>query len=177
MKPASYYLPLGEGRFRATEATVGPWDPRLQHGSPPAALLARTIEHGLPRDDARIARLAFDFLGPVPVDELAIEASVVRPGARIELSRARISVGGRAVMEASAWRIAVSAGRAPEVPIAGALPPLPGPQAMQLFVDVPSFGYGESLEWRFSEGGFAEMGPATSPLITFFEASFAQFDA
>ncbi|MEA2478304.1 MAG: hypothetical protein QOJ07_226, partial [Thermoleophilaceae bacterium] len=27
----SFYEPLGGGRWRATEHTVGPWDERLQH--------------------------------------------------------------------------------------------------------------------------------------------------
>ena len=165
-------MDLGSGRLRATAATVGPWDPRLQHGSPPVALLARTIEHTLPRDDARIARLGCDFLGPVPVDELGVEAHVDRPGARVERSRARLEAGGRVALEATAWRIATTAGRAPAVPMAGAVPPLPGPQAQQLFIDVPPFGYGESLEWRFAEGSFARMGPAavwSRPRVPLFE--------
>jgi hypothetical protein len=32
--------------FVPTTATVGPWDPNLQHGSPPAALLARAMLAG-----------------------------------------------------------------------------------------------------------------------------------
>jgi len=158
---SSYYVALDDHRFRSTPATVGPWDPRLQHGGPPAALLARAIEHGLPRPNARIARITFDFLGPVPVDELTVQAEVDRAGARIERSRATLAAGGRAVMEARAWRIATSPDRSPAAPMQGSLPPLPGPvENMQFFADVPTFGYGESLEWRFAEGSFAEPGPA-----------------
>lgn len=159
--PGAFYEPLSDGRFASTAATAGPWDPRLSHGSPPAALLLRTIERALPRDDVRVARIAYDFLGPVAVGELTVSADMLRPGRRVELCRARLSVGGRTAMEATAWRIAVTTGRVPEVRDARAAPCLPAERTRQLFVDVPSFGYGEALEWRFVEGGFDRTGPAT----------------
>jgi hypothetical protein len=161
MDQPSYFLPLGDGRFRATAATVGPWDPRLQHGSPPAMLLAHSIERAFPRPDVRFARLGFDFLGTVAADELSIAVEMVRSGARIERSQARLSVGGRVAMQASAWRIAVAPERAPAVAGSERVPPLPPPQTTRLFADVPAFGYGESLEWRFVDGGFDALGPAT----------------
>ncbi len=158
----SYYVSLGDHRFRATDATVGPWDPRLQHGSPPAALLARAIERGLPRDDARIARVDFHFLGPVAVGELTVEAEVVRPGARVERSRARLSVAGRVAMEANAWRIAVAPGRVPAVAVSELPPAFVEEQPTPRFGDVAAFGYAESLEWRFAEGDFETPGPAAA---------------
>src|SRR5580698_4659370 len=108
--PKAFYEPLGGDRFASTPACAGPWDKRLSHGSPPASLLLRTIERSLPRGDARVARIAFDFLGPVAVAEVAMSAEMVRPGARVELCRARLAVGGRTAMEASAWRIATGPG-------------------------------------------------------------------
>jgi hypothetical protein len=161
MPESAFFLPLPDGRFRATPATVGPWDPRLQHGSPPAALLARAVERATPRDDVRIGRIAFDFFGAVPAGELAVDAEVVRPGARIDLSRARITAGDRTLMEARAWRISAAPGRVTEVPFLERPPALPGPQAQVYFADTPPFGYGEALEWRFVEGGMDRLGPAT----------------
>jgi hypothetical protein len=164
MLPTAFYLPLPDGQLRPTWAASSPWDPRLQHGAPPSALLARTLERSLPRPDSRIGRIAFDFLGPLPLADVAVEAEVTRPGARIERSRARMSSGGRPVFEASAWRIAVQPGRAPAVASPEVAPPLPaqsdGP--VQSFCGVPvSFGVGEALEWRFAEGSFDQFGPAT----------------
>lgn len=159
--PEAFYEAQSDTRFRATSATVGPWGPTLSHGSPPAALLLRAIERAFPRDDARVARIAYDFFGPVPVGELEVATEMVRPGARIELARARLSSGGKTVMTASAWRIAVAPGRVPEIGDTRAVPALPGPQELPLFVDVPPFGYGEALEWRFVEGRFDAIGPAT----------------
>jgi hypothetical protein len=40
----SFYEPLEDGAYRATELTRGPWDPRHQHAGPPAALIGREVE-------------------------------------------------------------------------------------------------------------------------------------
>lgn len=157
--PSAFYEALGSGHFRSTSAVEGPWDPRLAHGSPPATLLAHCIEQSLPRPDARIARIAFDFLGAVPVGEVTTSAEIVRPGARVELCRATLAAGGRPAMVATAWRISTAADRAPAVPDRRPPPPLPAEAADTLFLNVP-FGYGDALEWRFIEGSPVELGPA-----------------
>jgi hypothetical protein len=38
---------------------------------------------------------------------------------------------------------------------------LPETATSTYFESVPRFGYGDALEWRFAEGSFVEMGPAT----------------
>jgi hypothetical protein len=163
MTSSAFYVLLGENRFRATDATVGPWSADLQHGGPPAALLGRMIERALPRDEARVGRIAFDFLGPVAVGEVSLEASVERPGARVELSRARLSVNGRVAMQASAWRIATQPGRVPAIASrTPPIPPLPGPQPSVVFHRVAQFGYADAMEWRFAEGAFDALGPAVA---------------
>jgi hypothetical protein len=72
-------------RFVATVHARGPWDPGAQHGGAPAALLAEAVrERGM-----HVARLTYDFVGPVPVDgPLTIETRLVRPGARLQLVEA-----------------------------------------------------------------------------------------
>jgi hypothetical protein len=158
--PASFYRLTGvAGTFESTPATVGPWDPKLQHGSPPAALLLRAIEEAHPRADARVARITFDFFGSVPVAEVSLTTEHVRPGARIDLSRARLSSGGRTAMEASAWRLALQPGAIPAVPDLRPAPRLPPPHG-DVFEQMPSFGYGRAMEWRFVEGSFFDLGPA-----------------
>jgi hypothetical protein len=157
----AFYVPLAPDRFESTPAVVGPWDARLSHGSPPAALLLHAIERAFPRDDVRVGRIAYDFYGPVPATELSVATEVVRGGARIELLRARLSAGGKTAMEASAWRIAAQPGKVTPVADTRRPPPVPGPQAQELFSGLSSpFGYGAALEWRFVEGSFREPGPA-----------------
>src|SRR5580692_5057092 len=170
--PAAFYEPVSGDRFASTSATVGPWDPRLCHGSPPATLLLHSIERAFPRPDARVGRIAFDFFGPVPVAELTVSTEMVRPGARVELARARLSAGGKVAMEASAWRIATQSGRVDPVLDPRRPPPLPGPQSQEPLIELPFFGYGKALEWRFVQGSFRELGPATAyarPLLPLIE--------
>ena len=65
----SFYLPTGDpGTWQPTEATIGPWSPRSQHGGPPAALVVREAERlaaGVVSGPADALRLSLDFLGPV----------------------------------------------------------------------------------------------------------------
>jgi hypothetical protein len=157
----AFYEPLEGGRFRSTNWTVGPWDPGLQHGSPPAALLGRVLERLAPRPGVRIARFAMDFLGPIPVEELTIDAEVLRPGSRIELVTATARSKARPILRASAWRIAAEAGRSPIVAEPGQVPKLPPAQPQIFFPGIARFPYGEALEWRFVDGGFERLGPAT----------------
>ena len=57
---SSFYVPLGEGLFRATELTASPWGPGSQHGGPPAALLGRTLESDAGGEDTS----AWTFVNP-----------------------------------------------------------------------------------------------------------------
>jgi hypothetical protein len=72
-------------RFVPTVHARGPWDPGAQHGGAPAALLAEAVrEPGM-----HVARLTYDFVGPVPVDgPLRIETRLVRPGVRLQMVEA-----------------------------------------------------------------------------------------
>lgn len=103
----AYFEPLGlsDGweNFRATEHTVSAWGPDLQHGAPPSALLTRAMDRLDPSDETRLARIAVDLLGPVPLGELRTRARVARPGRRIQLLEAELDAGGRTVARASAW--------------------------------------------------------------------------
>ena len=98
----AFYEPLGDGRFRSTAHTGGPWDPRVQHAGPPAALLGRALERCAPRDGFVLARLTFEILGPVPVAEVEVAAAVVRPGRSVELLEGELRAGGRAGDDARA---------------------------------------------------------------------------
>jgi len=159
--PEAFYRRESDEVFVPTTATVGPWDPNLQHGSPPAALLAHAMLAAAARDDMRIAHFSLDFLGPVPVAPMTVRAEVVRAGKRIELISATATVGGRQVLRSSAWLIAVAPDRSPALRVDEAAPPLPSVAADALFKAVPHFGYGDAVEWRFVAGSFQALGPAT----------------
>jgi hypothetical protein len=155
----AYFEPLGDGRFRATEHTSGPWDPGAQHAGPPSALLARALEALAPDPERMLARVTLEILGPVPVAEVAVQAAVVRPGRSVEMLEAELRAGGRAAMRARAWTMLRAA--ADDVHNSSAAPPRPdaespGPTTW------PYSGYLHSVEWRFARGGWDDSGPATA---------------
>ena len=69
--------------------TASNWDPAIQHGSPPLALMTKAIEERaeLARTGSglRIGRLTLDILGAIPVAPVKVRAWVDRPGSRISL--------------------------------------------------------------------------------------------
>ena len=101
----TFYEPLGDNRYRATEHTVGPWDPGSQHGGPPAALLAQAIEVTSPSWAATVARMSVEILSLIPVSDMLVRSRVLRPGRSVELVEAELDALGRTVMRAQAWRI------------------------------------------------------------------------
>jgi len=154
--PAAYYLPLGDGRFQATEATMSPWDHAAQHGGPPTALLATCLDDAFGRPEMRVARISMDFLGPMPRTSVRVETRLIRPGRRTQLSEASLWAGDREVATARVWHLAATL--ATESGAAGSGVPgepvdLPGPQPQRYFGD-DSWGYGRAAEWRMVTGGF-----------------------
>src|SRR5947209_18861429 len=93
MSAEAVFLPVGDTTFLATELARGPWDPAAQHGGAPAALLMRAFERLPAADGLVLARVTYEFLRPVPLDELAVSASVVRPGRRVQLLEAVLTRG------------------------------------------------------------------------------------
>ncbi len=155
----SFFEPLGDGRWLATEHTVGPWDPKAEHGGPPSALLGRAIERCHPRDEMIISRFTCEILGPVPVGEVIVSARVARPGRSVEMVEAVLEGGGRQAATERAWRVLRTP--APAVPAdVPAPPPLPE-QAMARTPMGWIDGYLSAIEWRPVQGEFGVPGPAT----------------
>jgi acyl-coenzyme A thioesterase PaaI-like protein len=155
----AFFTDLGDGRFAAGPDTVGPWDARHQHGGPPSALLGRAVELAGALAPGEVTRMSIDLLGPVPVDEVQVEARVLRPGRRVELVEATLSAQGRVAMVARAWRLVVADTAHVESPSRHAPAPRPDgtpPLALEGWVR----GYVEAIEWRPVRGGFGAPGPA-----------------
>lgn len=99
--------------FESTDGTRSNWDPQIQHGSPPLALLTRAIEDLAQRTGLRVGRLTLDILGAVPVTTVRVRSWVERPGSRISLMAAEMLVERpdgtrRAVARVTAWLLAPS---------------------------------------------------------------------
>jgi acyl-coenzyme A thioesterase PaaI-like protein len=134
-----------EDGFAAHPMTRGPWDARMMHGGAPSALLAREIER-LPADgDMVVARLTVDFLGAVPIGQVAVRAEVVKPGRRFQILEATLLAGGRTICLARAVRL-----RRGNLPGAAATPaaasdPLPAPEHGEPFPPWVQPGEGEAM--------------------------------
>src|SRR5688500_6700451 len=102
--PEAFYERDGD-RYLATELTRGPWDEHSQHAGPPAAMLGREIERLSDGAEFEIGRLTFEILRAAPIAALRVEASIVRPGRRVQLVEASLSDEEGAVIRARGWRI------------------------------------------------------------------------
>jgi len=160
--------------FVATGRTSGPWDPRFQHGGPPAALLAHAIAAAPDGEGRKIARISCDILRPIPVVPLRPHVEVVRPGRSIDLVDAFLETSdGIPVMASRAWRLPDGQIDLPEHVLPAGEPPPPPEHGQEVpFFPVPhDVGYHSAMEWRFVRGAFREPGPGmawmrmTVPLI------------
>lgn len=101
-----YFLPLREGRFGATPHVGGAWFADEQHIAPMLGLLTHLVE--VDRDERRgdglvVARLSFDILGRVGMEDVTTRVGVVRPGRNVELVEAAASQHGRDAVMLRAW--------------------------------------------------------------------------
>lgn len=113
--------------YTATEHTVSPWGPDLQHGAPPSALVTHAIERIAP-EGGRLVRVTTELFGAVPVARLHATARIVRPGRRICYLEAVVrDDAGREVVRGSAWWVRThdtTELENPDVPSAADLVPL-----------------------------------------------------
>lgn len=111
-----HYRRLGEADgyqlFESTPGTASNWDAAIQHGSPPLALLTKSIEDlYADRPELRVGRLLLDILGAIPVAPVRVRAWVERPGARITMAVAEMRTDAspdRVLARVSAWLLATS---------------------------------------------------------------------
>lgn len=96
--------------FESTDGTRSNWDPEIQHGSPPLALMTKVIEELAADTGLRVGRVTLDILGAIPVTQVRVRAWVERPGTRISMMAAEMlaSRPDRAVARVTAWLLAPS---------------------------------------------------------------------
>src|ERR1700733_4510621 len=150
-----------DGRFVATLASRGPWDPGAQHGGAPAALLMRAFEQLPSVDGLGIARVTYELLRPAPTGPVEIRAEIVRPGGRVQLLEGAMVADGVEVVRARALRVR----RAQAEPVAPPQPPVPpGPEQGQPAEIHPPFRPMfalDAVEIRFVSGSWGR-GPCTA---------------
>ncbi len=156
--------------WRPDEMARGPWDPGALHGGAPAALLIHGFEACEPQPGLDLARVTYEFVRPVPLDDLEMTVEVVRPGRRVMLLDGVLrDASGEVVTRARALRA-----RASELgPTEDGPPPFPGPESGAVndlvAAGPPGFRGAEhpmfathAVEIRFVQGSFSQPGPATA---------------
>jgi hypothetical protein len=146
-------------RVTTSPNAAGPWDPTMQHGSPPAALVAWAAEAIATPVPMRIARVSVDLMRPVPVAPLTIETEILREGRKIQLCAIRLRAAGVVVVAATVLKIKMQAN---ELPPEATIEPvaLPGPaQSREEPADFSSSPFVTGMSLRAARGRFGVPGP------------------
>lgn len=146
----AYLTALGGDRYLPSEHAGGAWQPGELHFAPLGGLLTHAIERhrdavgGAP---LLLSRIAFDILGFLALDEIAVRVETRRPGRTIELTEATASIAGRDVAVARAWHSVAGDTASVE---GGAAPALPSPAGARpaTFDEAWGGGFVRSLELR-----------------------------
>jgi acyl-coenzyme A thioesterase PaaI-like protein len=147
------------GRYRAGPGTGGPWRAGFQHGGPPGALLVRAAERAVPAETGELVavRAAFEFVGPVPVGEVEVDARVVRAARSAVLVEASMSAADRLCLQARVWLVR-------RTDTTRLTAPLPDPVTVPR--DLPDVGgafpYHDTIDWQTLRGSLREPGPGTT---------------
>jgi hypothetical protein len=138
---------------------AGPWDPSMQHGSPPAALAVWAAERIAAPVAMRVARVTVDLMRPVPVAPLSIESEVLREGRKIQLCAVRLLARGVVVVSATVLKVKA---QAQPLPSDAVTPPveLPGPDQSRVEpADFSSSPFVTGMSLRAARGRFGSPGP------------------
>ncbi len=150
--PLAYYVPVSPGVYRPTIHVQGAWQETEQHMAPISGLITHELAMHERRDDMQIGRICFEILGMIPLQESTIHVETIRPGRTIELLEATLTIGGRTIIRARAWRLAKSDMSAVE---GNELPAMPGPDDTEKLDNTLEWpgGYIRSLQAQAVPGG------------------------
>lgn len=138
---------------------AGPWDPTMQHGSAPSALVAWAAEAIPTPQPMRVARLTIDLMRPVPLTPLSVETEVLREGRKIQLCEVRLRSGDTLVVQGTVLKIRSEPELAPPPEARDAPVALPGPDQSLPDDQAPSSSaFVSGMSIRAARGRFAKSG-------------------
>ncbi len=170
--PESAFVALGDGTYRATGLTRGPWNPEHQHAGPPIALVAGAIEREAAKLELRhIARLTANLLRPVPIAEVSVAVQTEYAGRNVAHFAAQMHAEGKEVA-----RFTAVAQREEATGVPDDLPGHPLPQAplrpeesapVHFPFSRKTTGYQDLIEARIARGIFFR-----GPCVVWFRLRF-----
>jgi len=153
-----------EGSAAHTGALAGgPWNPELQHGGAPAALVAWLAEQVPTAQPMHAVRLTLDLMRPLPIVPLEFKTELLREGRKIQLIGITLHAAGKEVVRASVLKVRAEdmpqlsgVGEAPvDVPLPEMLPTLDNKF-------VHSSPFISIAELRDAVNGFGKRGPGAT---------------
>ena len=159
MNPTEAIFRVEGQRVMPSPNAAGPWDPGMQHGSAPAALVVWAAEAIATAVPMQVARVTIDLMRPVPLTELALETEVLREGRKIQLGAVRLRSDGVAVVGATVLKIRRQTQPLPP-DIADLKVELPGPDAsIPEPADFSTSPFVKCVSLRAARGRFGVPGP------------------
>lgn len=147
--PDAYFVQRSENVFTPTPRAGGAWADDEMHFSPLGGLITHAILRHAAEASAslQLARISFDILGFLALDEVTLSVETIRPGRTIELVEATAVIRGRTAVKARAWLLADF--DTAEV-AGGAAGPLPSPESATPWSMMEAWqgGYVASLDTR-----------------------------
>lgn len=146
-------------RVISSPHAAGPWNPHMQHGSAPSALVTWLAEQLPASSPMAVSRVTIDLMRPVPVAPLSHEIEVLREGRKIQLVGIRLLSNGTVVTNATVLKVRVEEQPLPaDIKDAPLTVPLPDASGLSEPKDHSSaFVSGVSI--RAVHGGFLKLGP------------------
>ena len=159
----AFFEPAGDGRYFAGPFTGGPWDPRMQHGGPVSALLARALTDHEPVDGQQLARVSFELLRPVPIGPMRISTRTGRAGRKVSLVDAVLTDDdGSELILARAWRLQPTPPSVSSTLGPSSMPPASSVEPADRGFEDRIPGFMRGVEVRFTSGHFSEQGPGAA---------------
>lgn len=150
---------LDGARAVAGPMAGGPWDPEMQHGSAPSALIVAIAEAVPTATPMRVARLTVDLMRPVPVAPLEVRTEVLREGRKIQLCNIDLVSDGKLAVRGTVLKIRRESFDLPDT-VANEPVVLPSPAAGHVaqgkITDNPFMA---CLNMSVVKGGFNKPGP------------------
>lgn len=146
-------------RIITSTHAAGPWNPHMQHGSAPSALVTWLAEQQPTSLPMAVTRVTVDLMRPVPVAPLTYEIEVLREGRKIQLVGVRLLSNGTVVTTATVLKVRVEEQPLPaEISDAPVTVPLPDAPGLSEPKDHSS-SFVSGMTIRAVHGGFLTLGP------------------
>lgn len=145
-----------------TGYAAGPWDPTLQHGGAPAALLARAIEAARPSGAGQVVRVTIELIRPVPLAALKVATRTLRNGRKLQLIEAVLTAEGTQVARATGVRLRSTHLNLPPEAMSTRVASPPGPGTGTAPQPSGTNPYFTGIDTRVVAGSLSAPGPATA---------------